>query len=48
VAAVFTCTHCNAVPKQVIDGKAQLAIGRHKLGCPTLLAQTRTRWPAHQ
>jgi hypothetical protein len=22
------------------------AIVRHKLGCPTLLAQTRTRWPA--
>jgi hypothetical protein len=46
VAAVFTCTHCNAVPEQVVDGNAQLAIVRHDLGCPTLLAQTRVRWPA--
>lgn len=44
MAAVFTCTRCNAVPDQVVDGKAQLAIVRHKLGCPTLLAQVRTRW----
>jgi predicted alpha/beta hydrolase family esterase len=43
---VFTCAHCNAVPEQVVDGKAAIAIVRHKLGCPTLLAQTRTRWPA--
>jgi hypothetical protein len=48
VAAVFTCTHCNAVPEQVVDGKATIAIVRHKRGCPTLMAQTRTRWPAHQ
>ena len=46
MAAVFTCTHCDAVPEQVVDGNAQLAIVRHKLSCPTLLAQTRTRWPA--
>jgi len=25
VAAVFTCTHCNAVPEQVVDGKATIA-----------------------
>jgi len=36
VAAVFTCTHCNAVPEQVVDGKATIAIVRHKRGCPTL------------
>ena len=36
VAAEFTCTHCNAVPEQVVDGKATIAIVRHKLGCPTL------------
>jgi hypothetical protein len=46
VAAVFTCTHCNAVPERVVDGKAAIAIVRHKIGCPTLMAQTRTRWPA--
>jgi hypothetical protein len=46
LAAVFTCTHCNAVPEQVVDGKATIAIVRHQLGCPTLMAQTRTRWPA--
>jgi hypothetical protein len=44
VAAVFTCAHCNAVPEQVVDGKATIAIVRHKLGCATLLAQTRARW----
>jgi hypothetical protein len=32
--------------KQVVDGKAMIAIVRHELGCPTLMAQTRTRWPA--
>lgn len=25
VPAVFTCTHCNAVPEQVVDGKATIA-----------------------
>jgi hypothetical protein len=45
VAAVFTCTHCNAVPERVVDGKATIAVVRHKLGCPTLIAQSRTRWP---
>jgi hypothetical protein len=45
VSAVFTCTHCNAVPEQVVDRKATIAIVRHKFGYPTLLAQTRTRWP---
>jgi Phage integrase family len=43
VAAMFTCTHCNAVPEQIV--KAQLAIVRHELGCPTLLAQVRVRRP---
>ena len=47
MAAVFTCTHCNAVPKQVVDGNATIAIVRHKLGCPTLMAQTRSRWRGH-
>jgi hypothetical protein len=46
VAAEFTCTHCTAVPERVVDGKATIAIVRHRLGCPTLVAQTRTRWPA--
>jgi hypothetical protein len=46
VAAVFTCTHCNAAPEHVVAGKSQLAIVRHELGCPTLVAQTRTRWGA--
>jgi hypothetical protein len=45
VAAVFTCAHCNAVPEPIVDGKAAIAIVRHELGCPTLMAQTRTRWP---
>ena len=36
---VFTCTHCNAVPEQVRDSKATIAVVRHKLGCPTLLAR---------
>jgi hypothetical protein len=45
VAAVFTCSHCNAVPEQVVHGKAEIAIVRNQLGCPTLLVQTRTRWP---
>jgi hypothetical protein len=42
----FTCSHCNVVPEQVVDGKAAIAVVRHKLGCPTLVAQTRTRWSA--
>jgi hypothetical protein len=46
VAVVFTCTHCNAVPEQVVDGKATIAIVRHEIGCPTLMAQIRTRWAA--
>jgi hypothetical protein len=41
---VFTCSHCDAVPERVVEGKAQLAIVRHELGCPTLLAQCRVRW----
>jgi hypothetical protein len=44
VADLFTCAHCNAVPEQIIDGNAQLAIVRHELGCPTLVAQVRVRW----
>jgi hypothetical protein len=35
VAAAFTCTHCNAVPEQIVDGNAAIAIVRHKLSCPT-------------
>ncbi|PXX11894.1 hypothetical protein [Mycolicibacterium moriokaense] len=34
MAAVFTCSHCNAVPEQVVDGKATIEIVRHQLGCP--------------
>ena len=45
VAAVFTCAHCNAVPEQVVDGNARIAIVHHQLGCPTLMAQVRVRWP---
>ncbi len=37
--------HCTAVPELVVDGRAQLSIVRHAPGCPTLLAQVRTRWP---
>jgi hypothetical protein len=32
VAAVFTCTHCNAVPEPVVNGKAAIAIVRHEPG----------------
>jgi hypothetical protein len=46
VAAVFTCPVCEVAPEQVVDGNAAIAIVRHRLGCPTLMAQTRTRWPA--
>jgi hypothetical protein len=45
VAAVFTCTHCEAVPELVVTGNAQLSIVRHKLGCPTLMAQARAGPP---
>ena len=45
MADVFTCQTCKAVPETVVDGRPQLSIVRHALGCPTLLAQTRTRWP---
>jgi hypothetical protein len=34
VAGEFTCTHCGAVPEQVIDGKATIAIVRHKTRLP--------------
>jgi hypothetical protein len=43
---VFSCPVCKVTPELVVDGNAQLAIVRHKLGCATLMAQTRTRWPA--
>ncbi len=43
---VFTCQHCEAVLELVVAGNAQLSIVRHNLGCPTLMAQTRVRWPA--
>ncbi|MBS4729710.1 hypothetical protein MSM1_15620 [Mycobacterium sp. SM1] len=42
---VFACQHCAAMPEMIIDGRAQLSIVRHSLGCPTLLTQVRTRWP---
>jgi hypothetical protein len=42
---VFACQHCSAAPELVVDGRAQLSIVRHALGCPTLLAQVRARWP---
>ena len=41
---MFTCQHCSAVPELVVDGRAQLSIVRHRLGCPTLQAQVRGRW----
>jgi len=44
VAAVVICAHCDATPELIADGRAQLSIVRHELGCPTLLAQTRTLW----
>jgi hypothetical protein len=43
---VFACPVCEVTPELVTEGNAQLAIVRHQLGCATLLAQTRTRWPA--
>ena len=42
---MFACQYCSAVPELVVDGRAQLSIVRHALGCPTLLAQVRARWP---
>ncbi|MCV7100903.1 MULTISPECIES: hypothetical protein [Mycobacterium] len=42
---VFACQHCPAAPELIVDGRAQLSIVRHNLGCPTLLAQVRARWP---
>jgi hypothetical protein len=42
---VFACPVCEVAPELVTEGGAQLAIVRHQQGCPTLLAQTRTRWP---
>jgi hypothetical protein len=44
VPAAFTCTHCHAVPEQVVDARAAIAIVDHELGGPILMAQTRTRW----
>jgi hypothetical protein len=41
---VFTCPACKVTPELVTEGNAQLAIVRHQLGCPTLLAQSRARW----
>ena len=41
----FTCPDCRAVPEQLASGKAKIGIVRHELGCPTLIAQTKTRWP---
>ena len=33
------------MPELLVDCRAQLSIVRHAAGCPTLLAQVRTRWP---
>jgi hypothetical protein len=35
----FACQHCNAVPELVVDGRAQLSIVRHALGCPDAASQ---------
>jgi hypothetical protein len=43
---VCACPVCEVSPELATEGGAQLAIVRHQLGCPTLMAQTRTRWPA--
>jgi hypothetical protein len=32
-------------PSRSFDGEAAISVVRHILGCPTLLAQTRMRWP---
>ena len=32
------------MPELLTQSGAQLAIVRHQLGCPTLMAQSRTRW----
>jgi hypothetical protein len=46
---VFACGVCKVTPELVVDGgKAQLAIVRHQLGLPTLVAQTRTHCPVVQ
>jgi hypothetical protein len=42
---VFSCQHCSAFPELLVDGRAQLSVVRHSLGCTTLLAQVRARWP---
>jgi hypothetical protein len=42
---MFACQHCSAVPELVTDGRAQLSVVRHALGCATLQAQVRARWP---
>ncbi|MGB8207227.1 MAG: hypothetical protein WCF69_06370 [Mycobacterium sp.] len=42
---VFACQSCAAVPELLVDCRAQLSIFRHAAGCPTLLAQLRTRAP---
>jgi hypothetical protein len=35
---VFACPACQATPELVTEGNARLAIVRHELGCPTLMA----------
>jgi hypothetical protein len=42
---VFACQHCSAAPELVIQDRARLSVVRHTLGCPTLVAQVRARWP---
>lgn len=37
---VFACQHCGAAA----EASGPLAIVRHQLGCPTLVAQCRARW----
>jgi hypothetical protein len=41
----FARTHCNARPELVTDRGAEVSIVRHDLGCATLEAQVRARWP---
>jgi hypothetical protein len=42
---LFGCAGCDAVPEQLTEGKARVTVVQHRLGCPTLLAVVRARWP---
>jgi hypothetical protein len=43
VIDAFACQHCTAAPEPLPD--SNLVVVRHGLGCPTLQAQVRARWP---